>query len=83
MQPEAYFLPNVSNVKSVLSAPKECLCTRATLQESEDLQIILLIKGEARQLKAVKRFEDEKSHPEAITIPLQVLIAENLQSCTD
>lgn len=33
---------------------------RETLEESEDLQIILLIKGETRQFKAVKRFEDKK-----------------------
>lgn len=52
---------------------------RATLQEAEDLHVILLTKGEARQFKAVKRFEDKKQQPDAITIPLQVLTAEHFQ----
>lgn len=58
----------------------ERLYMRATLQEAEDLHVILLIKGEARQFKAVKRFEDKKQQPDAATIPLQVLTAENFQN---
>lgn len=60
--------------------PVEHLHMRATLQEAEDLHIILLIKGEARQFKAVKRFEDKMQQPDAITIPVQVLPAENFQN---
>lgn len=55
---------------------------RVALQESQDLQMIL-IKRETRQLKSAKRFEEKLQHPEAITIPLQGLTAEIFQYSID